>query len=911
MRRLSLLLLALVAMTANAQVSLSTTFDWGNPESLNPSITPSTENGGSANAMNKTFSQGLIQISFQYEYGVGGGAYIETQVNAYTGETRYALIVTKGGEMVVTATGGATLNSITWDEYSDPYDLLLKAGQPGTLDIHGWQAGSEAVSSVTFRNMGERSNFHTLTVSYTAPSDILTATPSIANGSTVTSFKTLSLYFNSNMSIQDASGIRFSGNGYNKTMATTVSGSIVTLSLDEAVTADGDYTVTVPARSFRNTSGYYNAAMTFNIKVYQTRTTFNPVGITPEEGEYKELPQTISLKFDNDALIENAGPFVMKKDGTAKYTVSLSKDDSDPTVILVKNSHGAITDNGVWTIDIPEKAIHNPFLGIEAEDRWNAARTITYTVNADAKPEDSETMKLAKELLGKSGVGYPAANSTSRIELQALVDATETPSDEALAAAIEAFYAETAVQLPETGKWYTVASVSSTGNRLYLKYADGAVTLTSDASGVAPFKATTTGEQTVLETADGKFLHVLTASDSYVGTSAKNITETQTYINNLTFSKLSVEGVAGKDLLGMMKMFGALGTESSSGNSASAYALVNQSNGSIATNAANNTLYFATGLTSAFEFTETTNDKVTPTVSISAPRVTSQPATLVLKFDNVSKVALKDASKAYLAQNGEKVADVALTAVEGSDNSFSFTVSGLVDGIYDLMLPSGTFDYSQSGKTVNDTDLRVSFEVKDDGSSDYSNFKYTFGIYSYMINGVISPEYVKDTDANDLIIFSEVGSPYTGMVPDVTKTVRLAMYYGSQTIRTGHLEPYPSLTQIGYQNVQAMKLILDEPIVSGDLRQGVDYCYVIDPGTYGDNNFAQWLQDHNSIDPSQCNVNPRRTIQFNVNNNATGINDVTTNDKENETIYDLTGRRIERVTRPGVYIVNGKKKVIK
>ena len=465
-------------MTAHAQVDLSAMFDWNNPTQLNPSITPSTVNGGSVNVMGKTFTKDLIQISFQYPQGVGGGAYIETQVNAYTGETKYALIVTKGGQMVVTATGGATLNSITWDEYSDRYDLVVEPGQPGTIESRSWQAGTSGVSSVIFSNRGERSNFYTLTISYTAPSDILTATPSIANGSTVTSFKTLSLYFNSNMSIQDASGIRFSGNGYNKTMATTVSGSTVTLSLDEAVTADGDYTVTVPARSFRNTSGYYNAAMTFNIKVYQTRTTFNPVGITPEEGEYKELPQTISLKFDNDALIEDAGPFVMKKDGTAKYTVSLSKDDSDPTVILVKNSHGAITDNGVWTIDIPEKAIHNPFLGIEAEDRWNAARTITYTVNADAKPEDSETMKLAKELLEKSGVGYPAANSTSRIELQALVDATETPSDEALAAAIEAFYAETAVQLPETGKWYTVASVSSTGNRLYLKYADGAVTLT-------------------------------------------------------------------------------------------------------------------------------------------------------------------------------------------------------------------------------------------------------------------------------------------------------------------------------------------------------------------------------------------------------------------------------------------------
>ena len=32
-------------------------------------------------------------------------------------------------------------------------------------------------------------------------------------------------------------------------------------------------------------------------------------------------------------------------------------------------------------------------------------------------------------------------------------------------------------------------------------------------------------------------------------------------------------------------------------------------------------------------------------------------------------------------------------------------------------------------------------------------------------------------------------------------------------------------------------------------------------------------------------------------------------DVENETIYDLTGRKIEKITSPGVYII-GKKKVI-
>ena len=46
-------------------------------------------------------------------------------------------------------------------------------------------------------------------------------------------------------------------------------------------------------------------------------------------------------------------------------------------------------------------------------------------------------------------------------------------------------------------------------------------------------------------------------------------------------------------------------------------------------------------------------------------------------------------------------------------------------------------------------------------------------------------------------------------------------------------------------------------------------------------------------------------------NEAAGINDVTLDeDNENGQWYDLQGRKIEKPTKTGLYIVNGKKKVI-
>ena len=52
------------------------------------------------------------------------------------------------------------------------------------------------------------------------------------------------------------------------------------------------------------------------------------------------------------------------------------------------------------------------------------------------------------------------------------------------------------------------------------------------------------------------------------------------------------------------------------------------------------------------------------------------------------------------------------------------------------------------------------------------------------------------------------------------------------------------------------------------------------------------------------------TVTFKV---ATGIQNVSVenNSLENATFYDLNGRRVENPTKKGIYIVNGKKVVIK
>ena len=44
---------------------------------------------------------------------------------------------------------------------------------------------------------------------------------------------------------------------------------------------------------------------------------------------------------------------------------------------------------------------------------------------------------------------------------------------------------------------------------------------------------------------------------------------------------------------------------------------------------------------------------------------------------------------------------------------------------------------------------------------------------------------------------------------------------------------------------------------------------------------------------------------------ATGIEEIVVEDKTVEAIFDFTGRKLDAITAPGLYIVNGKKVLVK
>ena len=75
---------------------------------------------------------------------------------------------------------------------------------------------------------------------------------------------------------------------------------------------------------------------------------------------------------------------------------------------------------------------------------------------------------------------------------------------------------------------------------------------------------------------------------------------------------------------------------------------------------------------------------------------------------------------------------------------------------------------------------------------------------------------------------------------------------------------------------------------------------------------GKWLNNANKayLPASEVPTNVK-SLSFRFGEGTTGIEQITDNREQSTVIYDLTGRRVEAITAPGVYIVGGKKVLVK
>lgn len=901
----------------------SVTFDFSKPSRLNPSYPDkafNTEAGTSVKVSDVTFKSGDVSLSFT-ETGSCPGVWLSKEDNGYWFEPKV------NSTVIFSVPSGAKIESIVVDKNSAQGGFSPERNQGGKFDFASpekycckWYANGGTYTSVKFFITGEGTEINKITVAYTPRADVLTPTStSIANGATVGSFSSIDLTFNSTITLNSGVDATLSSEGaQDQTMTANVSGSTLTLSLANVITENGQFVISVPEGMVSTSDGYTNTALSYSFTVVKDQATFNPVSVSPAEGyqESMSLNNPIVITFPEliGTVSDKALPLYL--DGTAKNGVTFTVGQDNKTIVGKFNVDQPMKEVGTYTLTIPEGFVHNALYNIEGSDAWNKA--VTYTWVVSNKKPDTETMKAAKALLLKTGVGYPSATSKSRKELENAVEAEEVPTDEQLTTLMSAFYSETDVELPSTDKYYKICGINDKGDKLYLSYDGAAVSLTSNASSAYPFKAEKKGENKVaFSTLDGKYLHLLTTSDKYTGSSSKNVTEAyDASINDLTLARFSIDKVEDAKTMGKFSIHGSLGTDPVTSQAVSAFNLLDFSLKMILTDPTYQALMFNDKNSNAFVFEESEKpalESVDIDVSLDKTVISNTDETIRLTFTLDDGVALKaGVSPAVTDAKGNAVsgATATISAVKNSTMDFDISFSGLSDGTYFLVIPKGAFSFAQNGKQVTSNEYKASFKVSSKVDPDPTPDPLPSGFKHYQFWGKLPKEDQEEYPADYLtqfIVYIDRAQSEGGLVGNPNVKVQLKENWANKLVGEGHFEVDPEHTD-DYN--YAIKLVWDSPIDMVKIRS-TQYIFIIPEGAFGDGNYGKYLQNSSSVSPSQCTVNESYTRCYDINTALTGINGVQTDDSSAKVIYDLQGRRVERVTKTGVYIVNGKKTVIR
>lgn len=946
-----------------------TTFDFTNPQSLYPSIIPGTNAGDEVSVTDKTFCPGINDQSVKLSFIKGDikvGASVATS-NEYFNYVTF-LYVSRTTKLVFDG-GNNYITSIHF-EGLNVGDILPTTD--GNYDVHSktWTDNNSVPSNhrVEFEVDGESwPQLTHIEITYQKPMDTLEPTDfSIADGSSIYSFKDFAVTMSQPLKEYNKSNpIIIKGQNWipEQEVSVAIDGNVATLSVPSEIVKPIDkdvdvLDVTIPAGALVAEDGTYNKALHYSFKLVRKVDSFVFTSISPEQGKIESL-QNIDLTFPTACHIDAQDKDVyLYKNGTQVDKMKVEKTDNN---VVRLSTEFAYPDAAIYEIKIPKGLICDYNYDADAADKglsknmtYNPETTLRYNVGNYMTAEDSlklkqpvfdaiakrdAAVKKAKDYIALVGVGYPAADANSRTNLQASLDANpvqetydvsiddidgqvKTWNDKttAIESAITAFVAETNVAMPSVGKYYTIANVAKDGSKLYLAYDKGAVSLTSKASKAMAFlyEKQEDGNFT-FATPDHAYLHVLKPdteeANAYQFTNANSVTKTYDKdVNGLAVAKFAAEGVDAADVFGLMSIHGAVGyiLEGKNNVRKEGFSTVNTTDKVVFLDKENKTS-FTDGLSSAFFFTESEKpEDIIPEVEYAltpASGTTVESLTTVtIAFDNISDVTCNKES-VVLTKSGSETG-VTPVSVDRSDDgkTFTFHFKNVENGTYTLVMKNGAFTYMFKDKTVTVDEITSTITVTKG---------YDF-IYNYNDGSASMGQYLGSKTGN-LIDFpiEQIGilglsQQYGHINIDGTKTIQLVEYPSGNLVLTGHFD-VENLQDVymsdGKTLVECIAWFKPDTEIDYSKLDRIHYQYVIPAATYGDANFGKYLKDNNSVSKSDCRVNGKYVIDVYIDNNATGID--TIESEKNVVIYDMMGRRVSKITKAGVYIINGKKYIKK
>ena len=672
MKKFLLFLLLIFSMQVFSVENVTTTFDFTSLNQLQSFIwSPKAFSVNGGNYAGNTITSGQVSLELIKESSQG-----MTIDQNPSGD--YLLSMSGGSVIVVNVPSGCVLKSIRFDGGGTISKARNQSGTTNTGTGYGllsWFASDDnPTTSVAFyagQVAGSTASIHSISVTYSKPSTPLTlSSVSPTSGSTVESISSIRFTFNTTLkSVLKTDGVTISGPNVTNQKLTigTPSSYSVTATLPTSLKNldDGEYTVSVAAGTFNNNEGSTNQAFTTKFNVYAKRDILTYKSYTPSSGAQLDV---VKIVYDQAIKVDDSKPANAKLSGSYVGTLSLSVDPDDATMKTVRLTASApITALGDYTIEVPTGAVHLDAFGTpnaDTYDRWNAAFTLSYTVD---RPQ-TEIMIAARAML-KTGIGYPAATSEAYLNLKQAVD--NDADDATLTPLMEAFQAVTNVTLPTSGSYYKISKGST-----YFAYSNGALSTTSSASSAYSFLATKNGDGT----------YTLTTTEAtgnptkYLASGA--ISETAT---NLTLAKGSK--------LGVLSISGFAGDYTFTAGSKPATPVDP-----------------STAITPEFKFQNREIDKAGDELIL----VVNGPDKSVLSENAKPYFTTTDASGNLVTINSTgKI----LSAYGTTTYKFNVNTTGLSAGTYLLNIPKGTFIYTYAAGSVNDVTTSVNFVIKNSGST--------------------------------------------------------------------------------------------------------------------------------------------------------------------------------------------------
>lgn len=968
----TLILLSLFCYAAGAQETLVTaeaTFDFGKPSELSP--VPDFGDKTSISVANKTFKVKDISVTFAAAQSTGLPSYFrDGYIALHPGEVMLVKCPT-GYELVsITFPNNNILGGIKLS--SGIKGTLDRTKYPVTwrnVDSEG--NAIEGIKAVDFYNANQDAKIYGFTVTYRTPLDqLVTVSVSPESGSTVDAFNTMTLTFDREIaSVAEKFELT---DGTNKVADLTpiVSGKTVTLTPSKPLEADGTYSVTFPKKSFVSPAGYYNKVFSTNFTLVLPKNTFNPVTIEPDEEAVEVMPETIELDFrdpiGNRANVDNPDDIshiiadvvdVKTNQALGVATGSLKSGTENILVLTVKNMDR--TRRGIYSITIPEKEVYNLYYNTgDARLRYNSKIVITYKVAGADAPSDA-VLAEAKALLAKTGVGYPKADAAERTALKEAVDAEEL-GDDALRTLMNNFMASTDIELPAADKYYTIANVQKNGTKFYLAYDGEAVTLTADAANAYSFKAATTDDATTgnvrtFATADGKYLHTLVSSTIYSEVSPSNVTSEKKAVSSLSLVKMPCQANAeAEQVFGYIAMSGLIGKKYKEGDDITAFSNV-LSSGNIAEG--ETSPYFMEILSGAFFFAEAEAPKVITKYTVTINPVTETGVvealeSIVVTFPELTDITLADASKISLKGLKTNV----VVPVEGTPvvegNAVTIKFGKLANDTYTFTAAEGAFTYAKDGETVTVQEITASFTVNyiDEFVYDLNDLPNRIILDNNWGNNKINPrelnnltiqlqddnqnsiETFLNPDAEVILIYNMSMIATTGKFEKYTTTetytedvfIRNGKEMGVVSLHSGTnillvdgtkyndfgLVPGDEIVEkVRTKYYYHMKLNLAKEMNEQTAKDGL-YWFNIPAETFGDAMYNRWLSG-SVVAKHDCHVNHFVQIAIETDKTVSAITDINADEKTDDAIFDISGRRVNSTAKPGLYIINGKKHIVK